>query len=305
MMPPRERVEPGPDALSSAANVMKLLFATDLHGSESHYTRLHSAAGAEKPDLIILGGDLLPDDSALEPDRMGRGQPAFVRDQFRQIVQGLRDASKCREILLIFGNHDWTSSVTAMAELEADKLLVVLDLKKWYEADGLTFVGYSSTPPTPWFVKDFERLDMPGDVPPLLGGARWNPSFSHPNTLSATMLFADKPTMQDELRALVPPPAPWVFVAHAPPHASKVDRYHGNKAWGSRAVRESIEKHQPMLSLHGHIHESPSVTGTIRDQLGSTLAINPGQTRGKLCYATIVIDPAARKVLDVQHGHMA
>lgn len=42
-------------------------------------------------------------------------------------------------------------------------------------------------------------------------------------------------------------------------------------AVGSRAVRESIEKHQPLLALHGHIHES---RGAIK--LGRTLCINPG-----------------------------
>ncbi len=40
---------------------------------------------------------------------------------------------------------------------------------------------------------------------------------------------------------------------------------------GSTAVRQLIEDYQPMLSLHGHIHESP---GAIK--IGRTLSINPG-----------------------------
>jgi len=40
---------------------------------------------------------------------------------------------------------------------------------------------------------------------------------------------------------------------------------------GSTAVREAIEEHQPLLSLHGHIHESRGV-----DRVGRTLCINPG-----------------------------
>ncbi len=40
---------------------------------------------------------------------------------------------------------------------------------------------------------------------------------------------------------------------------------------GSRAVREAIEKYQPLLALHGHVHES---RGAIR--LGRTLCVNPG-----------------------------
>lgn len=40
---------------------------------------------------------------------------------------------------------------------------------------------------------------------------------------------------------------------------------------GSRAVRAAIEKYQPLLALHGHVHES---RGAIR--LGRTLCLNPG-----------------------------
>jgi uncharacterized protein len=40
---------------------------------------------------------------------------------------------------------------------------------------------------------------------------------------------------------------------------------------GSSAVRTSLERYQPMLGLHGHIHES---RGEAR--IGRTLSINPG-----------------------------
>jgi len=40
---------------------------------------------------------------------------------------------------------------------------------------------------------------------------------------------------------------------------------------GSVAVREAIEKYEPMLGLHGHIHESQSVA-----KIGRTTCINPG-----------------------------
>jgi len=40
---------------------------------------------------------------------------------------------------------------------------------------------------------------------------------------------------------------------------------------GSKAVRTIIEKYQPLLGLHGHIHESP---GFVR--IGRTQCLNPG-----------------------------
>jgi len=40
---------------------------------------------------------------------------------------------------------------------------------------------------------------------------------------------------------------------------------------GSKAVKKMIEKYQPLLGLHGHIHES---SGSIR--IGRTYCVNPG-----------------------------
>src|SRR5262249_9390687 len=40
---------------------------------------------------------------------------------------------------------------------------------------------------------------------------------------------------------------------------------------GSKAVRELIERYQPVLALHGHVHESRGAT-----RIGRTLCINPG-----------------------------
>lgn len=285
-----------------AGQLMRLLFSSDLHGDDALYARLVGVVKEVRPELIVLGGDMYPDDTALEPKKMGRGQPDYVRQTFRKYIEEMRAASQCRQILVIFGNHDWGSSVSATLELEKDGLLRVLDLERPFEIDGLNFLGYSCTPPTPWFVKDFERLDRAGDTPPLLGGARWDARFSRPSSRSATQIYTTGPTIAEELSHLRPPPAPWVFVAHAPPAASKLDRYYGNLAWGSKSVREALEKHKPMLSLHGHIHESPEVTGAFFDQIGPTIAVNPGQGRAKLHYATMQVDVKARKVLDLQHG---
>lgn len=45
---------------------------------------------------------------------------------------------------------------------------------------------------------------------------------------------------------------------------------------GSRSVRDAIEKYQPLLGLHGHIHESKSVA-----RIGNTLCVNPGSEYGE------------------------
>ena len=40
---------------------------------------------------------------------------------------------------------------------------------------------------------------------------------------------------------------------------------------GSTAVRKAIESYQPMLSLHGHVHEARGFV-----KIGKTLCLNPG-----------------------------
>jgi Icc-related predicted phosphoesterase len=85
-----------------------------------------------------------------------------------------------------------------------------------------------------------------------------------------------------------------IFNFHDPPHDSTLDTcpmldwstdppqpiikagqvvLHGA---GSQSVRKAIEKYQPMLGLHGHIHESQSVA-----KLGRTTCVNPGSEYGE------------------------
>ncbi|MFX0183244.1 MAG: metallophosphoesterase [Candidatus Hodarchaeota archaeon] len=91
----------------------------------------------------------------------------------------------------------------------------------------------------------------------------------------------------EELAAKVNNMANAVFCFHAPPYESIIDEapvlnpdltyigYSGGEPIrgpaGSKAVRKAIEKYQPILGLHGHIHESP---GSL--QIGRTYCLNPG-----------------------------
>jgi Icc-related predicted phosphoesterase len=54
---------------------------------------------------------------------------------------------------------------------------------------------------------------------------------------------------------------------------------------GSTAVREAIERHQPLLALHGHIHESRGV-----QRIGRTVCVNPGSTYGEGILQGVIID---------------
>ncbi|MDK2383465.1 MAG: metallophosphoesterase family protein [Candidatus Korarchaeota archaeon] len=74
-----------------------------------------------------------------------------------------------------------------------------------------------------------------------------------------------------------------VLVSHAPPHDTKLDVIRSGAHVGSKALREYVEREQPLLCVCGHIHESPGV-----DRIGRTVLVNAGpMMRGR--YAVIEV----------------
>ena len=80
-------------------------------------------------------------------------------------------------------------------------------------------------------------------------------------------------TIEEELNRLVRPKdmAKSRYVIHTPSHRLGLDICYDGAEVGSKAVYNFLEKHQPRLSLHGHIHESPEVTGRWYAKLGMTI----------------------------------
>ena len=90
---------------------------------------------------------------------------------------------------------------------------------------------------------------------------------------------ASLPTIEEELGKLPRPKnlSKAVYVIHMPPSGLGLDRCRSGVEVGSKAVREFLLSSQPLVSFHGHIHESPEMTGRWYAKLGRTLCIQPGQ----------------------------
>jgi Icc-related predicted phosphoesterase len=99
---------------------------------------------------------------------------------------------------------------------------------------------------------------------------------------------------------LTAPPERTIFSLHCPPYGTGLDDApeltaemdlkdagHAMKPVGSTAVRDAIERYQPALSLHGHIHECRATK-----RIGRTLCVNPGSSyeQGQLLGAVIDIE---------------
>ncbi len=70
---------------------------------------------------------------------------------------------------------------------------------------------------------------------------------------------------------------PLILICHAPPQGTRLDRAGEGKHFGSQAVRDFIDRRQPLYFYCGHIHEAAGVADTI----GRTRAWNVGK-RGQM-----------------------
>ncbi len=257
---------------------MLICFASDLHGDTALYEQLEELLRAATPDLLILGGDLLPDGDRHDP--LGT-QVAWLESRFIPMLQGWRDAQPRLAIACLPGNHEWSCARDALRRHHAAGRVALLDHRHVWQHAGVNFLGFTYTPPTPHWLKDFERLDVAGDGVPDFPGVIWNGQAVH--EVEPQRYFRERAALEEELSQVPPIPEPWIFVAHAPPHGTALDRLEKlPQPIGSRAVRRFIEQRQPFLSLHGHVHESPRVSGACCDRIGRTLCVNPGQDHERL-----------------------
>jgi len=250
----------------------RCFLVSDLHGRAARYEALVAAAVADRPDVIFMAGDLLPHRwSALE-------QGSSFLDRFRDCVERVRSASAGSgpRIVVILGNDDERAAETAF--LDGDRRGDWDYIHQRTIAIGDRVVaGYSHVPPTPFLIKDWERYDVgryvdPGCVPPDAGyrTVEVDPDAIETRTIAADL---ERLTAGADDEGLV-------LLTHSPPYRTALDRADLDGQTidhapldvhvGSVALRRFIEDRQPLLTLHGHIHESPRLTGSWRDRIGRT-----------------------------------
>lgn len=259
---------------------MRLCFTSDLHGDKRLYGQLDALVRGERPDLVILGGDLLGDGDRDDP--LGT-QVRLVSDELIPRIQAWQAAMPDLAVACLAGNHEWLCTYEAMLALAPEGRYVMLSHEQAWMHRGVGFIGLMHTPPTPHYGKDLERLDRAGDAPPPWDGVVWDRDLMRPVAVDAARHFAMHPPLEQIFAAVPAVDDPWILVAHAPPHGTALDRLPNHaEPIGSRAVRRFIEERQPAIALHGHVHESPAVTGRFCEQIGRTLCINPGQGHERL-----------------------
>ena len=260
---------------------MKVLYTSDLHGEISLYQELLALAISSSAEIITLGGDLLP---SFPPTKryedMIPNQKAFIEQFLSPFFRKILETTSVNQLFLIPGNWDlgYPYLFKEPAEGIVDLSQRIYRLKNGYE-----LIGYPFVPPTPFRPKDYEKMDDLEAAWPL----QKNPSYIRSSNETDQLIPVDpyfylrgRETIREGLNRL---PKPLyhkraIYIMHSPPFGTKLDFIQGGKSAGSRSIKVFIEENQPLLTLHGHIHESPELSGDYFDRIGQTISINAGQS---------------------------
>ncbi|MFX1479379.1 MAG: metallophosphoesterase [Promethearchaeota archaeon] len=254
---------------------MKLLYVTDLHGIEWKHNKILELTSSIKPDVVINGGDMLIfKGNLLHQDKFITD---FLDDYFSKF-----EAMKIYYLGLL-GNDD-LRIFDDLFQKTCDKYSYVVNLaqnKFQIEGSKYEFIGMNWVTDLPFGLKDRARKDTEDFEFPKQIGRQYLSTPDGLNRLEDWFSYADSlPTIKEELENLVKPSNMnnAIYIIHHPPSGLDLDVCYDGRRVGSKALYRFLQKNQPKLSFHGHIHESPDVSGKWFSQLGKTICIQPGQT---------------------------
>ena len=291
---------------------MKIFFTSDVHGSEKTFFKFLNAGKFYKADLQILGGDItgkvvipifVENDGTFKAHFLGADYVFKDEKQVIDLEKKIRDngfysfREKPDEIVRI-------NSSPQEREALFEKLMVER-LRSWVQIADQRLAGtkiqcYVMAGNDDSFAVDSvlseskSIVNPEGKVVEVIDGYEMVSSgFSNmtpwkcPRDVSEDELAKKLATMTSQVKNM----SKCIFNLHCPPNGTNIDQApkldeslqpkmgpSGTimESVGSIAVTESIKKHQPLLGLHGHIHESRGIA-----KIGRTLCINPGSEYGE------------------------
>jgi uncharacterized protein len=278
---------------------LKLFFVSDIHGSETCFRKLVNAGKFYGVDVLIMGGDLAGKELVPIVD----GAARFRGSDFALRNEGeLQDFE--RRVAAVGGytvraDKDLYDRLSADQDLAEETLreLIVERTKAWVELAVQRLDGTGIRLLLGLGNDDFEELIPHLDHGPVayakdgtidlgdfaLVSLGWsNPTPWHTNRECSEDELKDK--LADAINGA--DPATTIFNIHVPPYDCGLDlvprldeslqiQLVGGQPdmvpVGSTAVAEAIAQHQPVLSLHGHVHQGRGST-----RIGRTVVVNPG-----------------------------
>jgi Icc-related predicted phosphoesterase len=283
-----------------------LYYASDVHGSDQCWRKFLGAGRFYDVNALIMGGDLTG--KAIVPIELAP-DGSFTAEFLGETRRGLGDKAlgELAEAVRYNGMYPWVASAGEIARHRSDPIarselferVMLAELRRWVElADermaplGIDVYAMAGND-DPWscdaileaasdlIACDLRVINVGGHE--MISCSYANPTpWASPRELDEDSLYATIKKLVDQLER----PESAIFNLHVPPKASGLDTafeiddqlrivVRNGKPHeipvGSTAVRQLIEESQPLLALHGHIHESRGAT-----TIGRTLAINSG-----------------------------
>jgi Icc-related predicted phosphoesterase len=258
---------------------MRFLFLTDYHGNHSAYKDAFKLAEQEGYHIVI-GGDCLPK-SMKHGQPFAKTQAEFLKGWLIPKIEKLRQ--KGLNTWMMFGNDDSMGIVHMLDNAEKRGTLTRLDGFNWHPFGDYYILGVPYVPDYPFRLKDWCVGDVTRTATPegQFGSPLYTDQYHYVEAPRAwNDEIADRPCLKEILEVLDDPPegdaSKCVFVMHSPPAWGGLDTCADGRRVGSVAGLNHIAARQYLMSLHGHIHESPAVTGQWHSRILNTLAVQPG-----------------------------
>ena len=290
---------------------MRIFFATDIHGSDVCFRKFINAAKFYKADVLILGGDItgkliMPiqrDTSGNYTFRRHGEEYSVSEAEFPQAQKQLRDAGYYTAVLpreeidLLASDHQRVEDL--FVKLACESITRWMDMaEERLQGSGVEcYISPGNDDPLAidailsrggLVVNPEERVVLLRDQWEMISCGTTNVTPWHsPREESEEQLEA----RLDRLARQVKNSAKAIYNIHVPPYNTGIDRAPKLDSnlkpiiipggvqqipVGSTATANVIKRYQPMLALHGHVHESKGNT-----RLGRTLCINPGSEYGE------------------------
>jgi len=299
----------------------KIFFATDIHGSEKCWKKLVNSGNFYGVDTIILGGDITGKGiQALLEESPGVWQTNFLGEEVR--VDNQASLENLEERIRTAGFYPYRIKPEDLAEFSNSEdirqnifeELVTSSIQRWVELaeaklkDTGRRIIVTAGNDDPLFVNELflgssvimmaeRQVINLDDHHEMINEGYSNPTpWNTHREMDEESLFVEIEKQINQVKNLKNA----VFNLHVPPYNSKLDEaplldenlvpVDGGRTYGpvgSTAVRKAIEEYQPLLGLHGHVHESK---GSVK--IGRTLCLNPGSsyTEGALSGYIINLD---------------
>jgi Icc-related predicted phosphoesterase len=306
----------------------RIFFTTDVHGSTVVFKKFINSAKFYEAQVIILGGDLVGKMIVPLVEQANHTYHANYLGKIYDVNSG-EDLQHLEDMLENSGLYPLHVSPEEVQTFKEDKTKIEVlfgrlayeRVVKWMQIaeDRLKGTGIKC------FVQPgnddpyeidaaFKQSDLVKNVDETLvmldddhemisvGAANQTP-WNCPRDLPEEELTRRIEVLADQLKN----PANAVFNLHVPPYDTNLDSAPELDAnltpklslsggfkmasVGSHAVRSAIEKYQPLLGLHGHIHESRSA-----QKIERTLCINPGSEYGEGILRGVILNLSKQKL---------